>query len=46
MYFDNVAARSLDVIEEWEVEDVIKALKDIFENGIAENDIGKLASNS
>jgi len=39
MDFDKVATRSLDVIVELEVEDVIKALKDIFANEILEQDI-------
>ena len=46
MDFDKVATRSLDVIVELEVEDVIKALKDIFANEILEQDIKELASDS
>jgi hypothetical protein len=46
MDFDKVATRSVDVIEGLEVEEVIKALKDIFENLILEQDIEKLTSDS
>ena len=46
MDFDKVVACSLDVIEELEVEEVIKPLKDIFENGILEQDKRKLTSDS
>jgi hypothetical protein len=46
MDFDKVATRSLDVIVELEVEDVIKALQDIFANEILEQDIKELASDS
>jgi archaeosine-15-forming tRNA-guanine transglycosylase len=46
MDFDKAATRSLDVIVELEVEDVIKASKDIFANEILEQDIKELASDS
>jgi hypothetical protein len=46
MDFDKVATRSLDVIVELEVEDVIKALQDIFANEILEQDIKEVASDS
>ena len=44
MYFDSVVARSLDVIEEREVEEVIKTLKNIFENGVLKQYIEIVAS--
>jgi plasmid maintenance system killer protein len=46
MDFDKVVARSLDVIEESEVEEVIKALNDIFADEILDQDMKRLASDS
>jgi hypothetical protein len=44
--FEKLAFRSLDVVERLEVDEVIKALNDMFENGNLEEYINKLASDS